>query len=318
MPTTAQQRVQDPILTTIAQGYVHPEHIAHHLFPRVPVRTAGGKIIEFDKSDFKLYNTRRAPGTPFKRVTFGHEGKPFALENHGLEAPVPREHMRDASQMPGIDLARGAIGGVQAIQSLSVEVQAAEVARNPDAYGANNKLALAGTDQWSDYAESDPISDINDAREAVRSEIGLYPNTIEIPGRIFNVLKEHPLITAKIKYSSGGVVTADLLKQVFDVDHIVIGKAIYMGDDDRAHDAWGNDVVLAYVPPQVQTTLARDMAQPSYGYTYAMEGHPLVEVPYWEDASKSWVYGVGYERAPVMSGMSAGFLLKNVIPAPAL
>src|SRR5690606_24928298 len=104
MPTLAQRRVIDPILSNVVQGYRHPEHIGHNLFPRVPVQVAGGKIIEFGKESFKLYSTSRAPGTAFKRMQFGYEGKDYVLENHGLEVPVPREHLRDAAQVPGIDL----------------------------------------------------------------------------------------------------------------------------------------------------------------------------------------------------------------------
>lgn len=313
MSTTAQQRVQDPILTTIAQGHKHPEHVGAALFPEVPVRTTGGKIIEFDRTDFRLVNTLRAPGTATKRVVFGHEGKDFALENHALDAPVPREHQRDANVMPGIDLARGAVTGVQNIQSLILEKQRADRARDTAAYDSNHKLALSGTDRWSDYDNSDPVADVDEAKEAVRAEIGLYPNTMQIPAKAFLKLKEHPKIVDKIKFSQTGVVTVDLLKAVFDVREVVIGQAIYLDDDDVMQDVWGTDVVLAYVPPQVNTTVARDMRQPSFGYTYTMEGHPMVEVPWWDHSSKSWIYGVHHERAPVLSGMAAGFLLQTVI-----
>ena len=42
-----------------------------------------------------------------------------------------------------------------------------------------------------------------------------------------------------------------------------------------------------------------------------MRGHPLVETPYWDGNTKSWIYGVSYERAPVLAGMSAGYLISS-------
>jgi len=307
MPTTGQRRVIDPILSSIVLGYRHPEHIGFALFPRVPVMVSGGKVIEFDKNSFRLYNTSRAPGTPFKRMQFGYQGNPFALENHGLEAPVPREHQREAGVVPGIDLASRAVNGVMRVNSLVLEKNQADLARDDTKYDANHKLTLSGTDQWSDPA-SDPIGDINDAKEAIRSSTGVYPNVMEISASVFKVLKEHAKIIEKIKYSERGVVTVEILAAVFDIPKIVIGKAIAFDDNDNSIDIWGKDVVLAYVPDNPE-----GMEEPSYGYTYTMEGHPNVEVPYWEDSSKSWIYGVGYERAPVLTGIVSGFVIKNAI-----
>jgi hypothetical protein len=41
-----------------------------------------------------------------------------------------------------------------------------------------------------------------------------------------------------------------------------------------------------------------------------MDGNPTVEQPYFDNNSKSWVYGVNYERVPVLSGIASGYLFK--------
>lgn len=308
MPNSRQQQVIDPILSNIALGYRHPEHVGMELFPVVPVNSTGGKIIEFGKEAFRLYNSARAPGDNVKRVRFGHEGKPYAVENHALDAQVPREHMRDASQVPGINLATRAVNLVLKSTSLILENQQAGIARNADNYDANHKLTLAGTDQWSDYANSDPIGDIDNGKEAIRETIGVYPNKIEISAKVFKILKEHPVILDKIKHTQTGVVTAELLQAVFDIPKVVIGKAIAFDDADAAIDIWGKDVILAYVPNE-----SSGLEEPSYGYTYQMEGHPLVETPYWDQGTRSWVYGMTHERTAVQTGITAGFLIQNAV-----
>lgn len=89
---------------------------------------------------------------------------------------------------------------------------------------------------------------------------------------------------------------------------MVVGKAIAFDDAGGSIDVWGKDVILAYVPSSPS-----GMEEPSFGYTYTMEGHPMVEVPYWDNSNKSWIYGVGYERAPVLSGIASGFLIASAV-----
>ena len=172
----------------------------------------------------------------------------------------------------------------------------------------NHKLTLTGTDQWNDYANSDPVADVKAAREAIRSSVGVYPNVMMISAQVMVSLTEHPKITDKIKYTQTAVVTAELLAVLFEVDKVVVGKALGFDTAGNNIDFWGKDVVLAYVPAG-----SMGAEEPSYGYTYTLENHPLVETPYWDNTAKSWVYGVAHERIPVLSGIASGFVIKNAV-----
>lgn len=307
MPKGSQVRVIDPILSNHAAGYRHPDHIGHNLFPVVPVQANGGQRIEFGKESFKLYNTRRAPGTETKRVRYGYTGKPFALEHHSLDAVVPREHLKDAEQVPGINLAAGSVNLTLRSISLGYENDAAAIARDASLYDANHKQLIAGTDLWTDGA-SKPLVQLKDSIESVRRSIGTRPNVVEVPAAAMHVLEEHATITDRLKYTGRDSLTAEMLAHLLNVKKVVIGEAITFDDAGDAIDVWGNDVVIAYVPEGAQT-----IEEPSYGYTYQMEGHPMVEEAYYDKAIKSWVYGVTLDRAPVLTGITAGFLLQNVI-----
>ncbi|MFC3086888.1 hypothetical protein [Tabrizicola soli] len=57
------------------------------------------------------------------------------------------------------------------------------------------------------------------------------------------------------------------------------------------------------------------MEQPSFGYTYTLKGHPFVKPPRWEGGKRSWIYGVTYERKPVLTGIASGFLFSNIVGA---
>lgn len=308
---TSQARVVDPVLTEFAQGYRHPDHVGSFLFPRVTVRARGGKVIEFGKESFKRYNTRRAPGGNTKRIQFGYEGKTFVLTQDALEGMVPFEHLEDANTVPGIDLGEVAVNEVMDILSLALEIEQAELALDPANYGVDSKITLAGTDQWS-HAESDPVKQIQDYREAVRRKVGIRPNVMEVSALGFNALTEHPAIVDRFKYTSSNSLTADMLAKLFNLRKLVVGEAVYMEEgSDQMHDVWGNAAVLAYVPERVGS-----LRQPSFGYTYTLNDHPLVEEPYHERNAKSWIYPVTYDRKPVLSGMDSGFLIQGVVVEP--
>jgi hypothetical protein len=303
-------RVIDPILSLFSQGYRNANFIGEHLFPRVPVSASGGQIIEFGREAFQLVNMRRVPGGPTKRTPMGYLGKPYALVEDAIEVPVPREHQRDAKVVVGIDLGQRASRiGMNKIL-LQLEVDQATLATTAGNYGAGNKVALAGADKWS-HADGDPVADIDTGREAIRAAVGIYPNTLALSAVAFNAARNNPKVIARFQYNSSvpidaSAITEKMLAGLFQVDKLVVGKAIVSNDAGVNTDIWGNNAVLAYVP--IGETFQEE---PSYGYTYTMSGHPLVEQPYWDQSCKSDIFGVTMERAPVLSGISSGYLIQT-------
>lgn len=306
MLNNQQARVIDPILTTFVRGYTNNELVGNLIFPEVNVPASGGQVIEFGKESFQLYDTQRAPSGSTKRIEFGYLGKPYATENHALEALVPDELSRDAKVVPGIELAQEAVGITWDAMSLKLEYQRALVARNAANYGANNKLALSGTTLWS-ATTSNPKGDVQAARAAIRAVTGKYPNVMILPPQGVYKLDQHPVIRDRLKYIGAANATPAMLANYFELETVVEGNAIYATSlTSGLLDVWGNDVILAYVPKTF-----RSMRAPSYGYTYQLTGHPNVKTPYRDENKESWVYGVKHERAPVIAGAGAGFLIQN-------
>lgn len=307
--TNTQVRVVDPILSNLARGYKNNELVGMHLFPYVGVAQRGGKVLEFGKESFKLYATGRTPGANTKRVNFGHAGVPYSLEQHALEGVVPFEHQEEAAAVPGIDMGQGAVMSTQDIIALRLEKAQSDIARNAANYSVNNKLTLAGIDQWSAYATSNPSQDVRTAIESVRSQTGKRPTVVLLGAKVFAALQEHPLILDRTKFTSKDSITADILAGLWNVQKVVVGDSIYADDNDAIQDVWGNDVVLAYT--QVGTVANRGL--PSYGYTYRLNNYPIVEQPYYDRNSKSWIYPVTDEVSPVMAGPLAGFVIKAAV-----
>lgn len=302
--TTADARIIDPVLSTLLAGYENADYVGYALFPRVDVTLEGGKRIEFDKSCFERVNTRRAPGGGFARISLGYEGKPYVLENHGVQAIVPLEHAEDAAAGPGIDLISEGVYASQGAVDLELECQQAEIATSPASYGSQHS---APTNPWS-TANGTPVDDVKAAREAVRARIGKRPNVMLLGAKAAEAAKSNPQVRSYFP-NTDGPLTMDQLKQVFEVETLVIGDAVVV-EGGTQRDIWPDVCILAYVAP----AKGRSRRQPSYGYTYVKKGHPTVSPPRFDDDCNSWVCKVVQSRAPLLTGMDAGYLLHDLAP----
>ncbi|MCM2319052.1 MAG: major capsid protein [Pseudomonas sp.] len=307
--TPGQARVVDPILTEIARGYRSPKAaIASILFPTVTVMQRAGKIISFGPDDFKLVSTVRAPGSNTKRVQFGYASGNYSLVDYRLESLTPWEIQEEAGAVPGIDLIAMSVRKVLNVMALEREKQAADLARNDALYAATNKETLTSTAQWSD-STSDPIADILDAKEAIRQQVGERPNVLTLGPKVLTALRNHPKILDRLSTSADRPpASLAQLAALFEIPQIVEGEAVYH-DGTQFQDVWGKDAILAYTTP---ASLA-EMGSPSFGYTYQLEGRPVVEEGYEDRNANSYVNPVADARAPALVGASAGFIFKSAV-----
>ncbi len=299
----------DPILTEVARGYSNADFVGSALFPAVPVGKRGGKIIEFGREAFRLYNTARAPGTNIARIVSSYSTRTYALADHSIAEQVPVELMEEAETEPGIDLAAAAVRRAQDVIGLRLEKAQADLARDPTRYPAGHVVTLSGTSQWSDYTGSDPIRDVEDWKELVRAKIGRRPTVLLVGAAVFAALKHHPKVVERVKYTSREVATPELLAELFGLRRVVVGEAVYLDDAGNTVDVWGKDAVLAYT----DSAGIADAGRPSYGYTYRLRGYPVVEEGWYDRDTRSWVYPVHDAVAPVIVGPEAGVLVQNAV-----
>lgn len=311
----SQVRVIDPVLTSVAQGYKQLDLVGGMLFPQVTVGARAGNIITFGKEDFMLYATQRAPGENTRRVQFGYSGSTFALVDYSLEGALPIEIQQEAAQTENgfsIDMGAMAIRKVSSIMALRLEYAQAQLARTAGNYGSNNKTTLSGTSQWSDLTNgvSDPIKDVEAAKEAIRQATGKRPNVMVMGAAVMSKLRQHPKIIDRMKYTGRDVPTPEILSSLFGIANVIVGESIYSNDAGTAFtDVWGKDVVIAYT----ELSSLADLGTPSYGYTYNLSGYPIAEVPYLDRNAKSQFFPVTRAEAPVIAAATAGYLITNAV-----
>ena len=306
----ADARVADPVLSTVARGYRNGAHAHTALFPIVDVTARGGKIVEFGAEAFTKRDLVRAPGADMQLLEVGYAGEPYTLVQRALAGLLPIERLEEGQSVPGIDLGRVTATAVMANISLQVEIEAAGLATASANYSENHTAALAGSDQW-DHKGALPAKKVKAAKETVLSDIGLRPNTLVVSGAVHNALTENPDVVDRVKHVSGlkeGVLVNEAaLANYFDVEHYVVARAV-QGEAGDFSEIWGKCAVLAYTDRG-----SMDMAVPTFGYTYRLNGYPVVQPPWWNELRRSWVYPITTEDTPVIAGKDAGYLFTAVI-----
>ena len=303
MGRSSEIRIVDPVLTNLAWGYKNAAMVASALFPRVGVDKEGNKIPIFGKEAFKEYNTLRALRGNTNVMPVDAESLiSVVLDEHDLAYPVDKREKADST----FDRQKVALNRVQNAMALRHEIQCASIACTAGSYGASNKVTLSGTTQFS-HASSVPITTIETAKTAISTAIGLKPNTMVMGGAVYDVLAQHSTLMERIKYSMKGVLTLDLMKEIFGIPNIFVGDAIKSTDAGVLSKVWSDFVVLAYVAQGSESE-----EEPSYGYDLFVKGYPQTDV-YPEQGGKVEMVRNTDIHKPVMVGADAGYLISDAL-----
>ena len=305
-------RVVDPVLTNLALGYTNAQFVADQLLPFATVDKEGGKIPLFGKEHFKVYSTERALRAKSNRVNPEDIGSAdVVLDEHDLEYPI--DYREDAESAFPLQ-SRATMVVTEGIR-LRHEKMVADMAQNPANYPVGNKLALSGASCFTD-ATSDPEGVVSDAKAAVRAKVVREPNTMVIGYAAWRVLKKHPQLKAILSDTRPRLVQIADLKEIFEVENIVVGRAVFASDAGVTSDIWGDNLVLAYVPPGAGTGVGtgaggaeRSPYEPGFGYTLRKRGQPVVDTRT-EDGKLELIRNTDIFR-PYMLGPEAGFLVSN-------
>lgn len=317
MMTPADIRLkQNPILTSLMLGMGQGTFVAERLFPRLPQSLSSVTLAQLGDERFRRYNLRRAPGATTKRVTIRYDGKTYEVNQYSVEVPIPRELLREADESRKLnvgnylDISRIAMVTATDILNLDYEIECAGFAIDPTTYAAGHVQALAGATKWS-AATGVPVTDIRAGGEVIRKKIGKRANTLLLSADAAIAIAANPEVKGYLSANNTGPASIEQLKQILNIPNIVVGDGIWVDEAGVAADVWGNNALLAYVPTIGGGGTDISLAEPAFGFTNVLEGHPFAETPYYEPPAKSWIYGATFERKPNVAYNTAGFLFQN-------
>lgn len=301
-------REKDEVLTRLAVGYRQGAFIGERIAPVVYVEKEGIKVPVYGKGAYVEYETERAVGADSNVITLDRGNYlPIVLEEHDLAAGVDYREQNESSFDEKAKAARRVAQGIQ----LRQEVEIARLFQNQSSYAAGHYKDLSSTTRWSDSG-SDVQTDIAAAKETVRAACGITPNVLVMGASVFHKLSLHDGLRSLL--GSGErktVLTVEILKNLLDVEDIIVGTAVSSADGKKAtQDIWGNFAGLIVRPTLIEE--GNDEGQTGFAYTFRRNGMPMVDR---YDAVGGKVEFVRYTdiRKPAVVGGACGFLFKNAI-----
>lgn len=317
MMTAAEIRLkQNPILTSLLLGMGQGTYVAEKLMPRLPQALSSVVLAKMGDERFRRYSLRRAPGATTKRVNISFEGKTYSVDQYSVEVPMPRELLREADESRRLnvgnhlDVSRVAMVTANDILGLDYELDVATLATTAGTYASGHVLALSGTTKWSADTGT-PVTDIKAGSDVIRKKIGKRPNKLTLSADAKLAISTNKEVKGYLPSTNLGPASIEQLKTILEVEEIEVGDAVWVDDSGVGQDVWGNNAILAYVPKIVGNSADISLAEPAFGFTNVIEGHPFAETPYYENSTKSWIYGATFERRPNIAYNTAAFLFQN-------
>lgn len=300
----------DPILTNIARGYQNAAFIGEEILPVVNVEKEVGKVPIFGKEAFVVKETLRALGADSNRGTLENRTTiPYQLEEHDWEHPI--DYREKNAYSPDDLEAEGAELTMEFIR-LGQEERIARLVQDPATYPAGHVELVGAADKF-DEPTSDPIQMIWDAQDTVRGKIARRPDLLVLSYDSYRALLQHPKLIGLVSNAQVGVLTIDLMKQLFDIPNIVVGEGVYSVNNQDFTDLWKGFAGVFYRNPQ--TTETRTARQPRFGHTLRLRGNPISD-KYNESGgqfAKLTIVRSTDINQELIVGAEAGFIFKNTV-----
>jgi len=284
MPATSPQPKDlhiDQLLTQLSIMYINETtgFVADKVFPIVPVRKQSDKFAIYEKGQFfRNVAQKRAPGSRSTGAPYATKTDSYFCENYATHALVTDELRANADRPFDPDatatklvvnwllLAREVVFASDFFKDSVWETDLTGTAGSgtPPAPGPGQFL------YWSDYVNSDPIGDIDRARDTAYATTATELDQLLISRAVWTKLKHHPDLIERIKYTQRGVLNLDLVADLLDLRRILVAKTIQVtsapgASTDTFAPIFGKHALLYYAPdnPMLNT--------PSAGYTFTWQ-----------------------------------------------
>lgn len=301
-------RQVDPVLSNIAQGYSNNTLISEQLFPMVEVNKLKGKIPLFGKEAFFVRETTRAFRANSNRIPpLAYSMIDFETNEHDVEMAVDYLEEQDATEYNRyeIQVTKDLIDTLK----LEREKTIADYVQNASNFASDMKNVVAIESAFDDYSNSvDPILVVKEAMEAVRAKIAKYPNTMIMGISTYRALENHPRILERVKYVGLGKTNVDILKELLEIQDIIIGQGVYTDNGMTFNDIWKDNILCAYVDKSDYTR--RSEFNPSFGYTFRRKGMPEIDT-YFEHGAKVKVIRATDNYTFKVTSPDAAFLISH-------
>ena len=291
-------------LTQIAIAYRNPEYIFSQVFPIVRVQKQSDYYYVFDAGAWFRDEVKvRAPGTRAARADYAISSASYVCKTYAIAKGVPDEvrENADAPLKPDVE-------ATQFVTDQLLRAQERRVAALVTG-SANWAYAATPSTKWS-ASDSDPIGDVEAAKDAVVQAIGRVPNTMVISYQVWRYVRNHPDLLDRLKYTNPtGVITPEQARTLFGVDRLLIGTALYdsakEGESSSRSFIWGDTAWVGWVPRNAA------LMEPAAGYV--LEWMTRQVRTYREEQEHQDVVEAQHSVAEVITASDAGGVVYDVL-----
>lgn len=248
--TPANVHINVPLSRVAVQAFSSGNFVGPQLFPVVGVDKQSNIYYTIDKNSWlrRPSSTLRAPKTSPRRVEFSTASDTYFAHNFALAGENAFETLANADDP--VQLRERTTEKVVTDLMRDLELRIANKVTSISNIGSG--VSLSGGAKWSDYLNSDPVSDVTTGHAFIRGNTGLVANTLLVDWDTYQVLRRHPVMLDMYKYTQGGLLSDVEMREVFKVDRLIISNAVYNAANEGAATAsitniWGNNALLCYV-----------------------------------------------------------------------
>jgi len=262
-------------LTNMSVAYMQNDSVmvANKVFPIVPVKKQSDLYFTYSRADMLRNEAAiREYGAESKGGGYNVSSDPYYCNIFAFHKDVyPTERVNsDSPLQPDIDAAEYV--SQKLILKREIDFQSRFFATGiwgTEYVGAAAAAAL-NLVYWSS-AGSVPIENIATAQLIVQSATGKKPNTLLLGPYTFMALRDNAEIRNLLRYTAGPAVpTPQLLAQMFDVDRVLVGSAVYnaaaTGATEDTDFIMGKHALLCY------TENSPGLRKASAGYIFSWTG----------------------------------------------
>ena len=261
----------------------------------------------------KMPDTKRAPRGKYNRGDWEFEMKNFSCKENGWEEPLDDSEMKlyrrffDAEAVA----TRRAVDIILRVQELRIKNML---------FNTSNFSAHGVTNEWDDYSNATPLTDIATGAKALRNATGLNPNCLVIGRSVFDNLCLCAQIASKAQYTMPIELMPFEQKKLviataLGIEKLLVGDAVYdgakKGQAFSATDIWGTEYGLLC---RVATSM-EELREPCLGRTFLWSEDsdtPLTVEQYRDETIRSEVYRARQYTAEQFVFTGAGYLLSNL------
>jgi hypothetical protein len=276
----------DVVLSNISVGWPNEGMVGENLFPVVKVLRQSDKYYVFGREAWGVDpgGDLRAPGTVANEIPgLAVSTDQYWAQEHALQIAVTDEERENVDSPLAPD--RDATELVTSKLLLQRELAMKTLVTTAANFATGYSVTLAGTSQWNDYANSDPITDFKAGRLKIHAGMFTQPNTSIIPFQVMVQLEDHPDFIERIKYSERGILTQEIIGSITGQPKIIVPGMGYNsanpGQVASLGYLWGKDVLMAYVPDRPGLKI------PAFAYEFNMAyGGMVMPVERWREGQR--------------------------------